>query len=91
MFNQKIILCIGPLKPGEDKLIYEKEFTEAIRTADILSNDNYLSLQTDNTSSHNDLPGLGIKPRSIESVVPGYLAGSPHQHRLDKYRKRASE
>jgi NADH dehydrogenase len=55
------------------------------------SSDNYLSLQTDNTSSHNDLPGLGIKPRSIESVVPGYLAGSPHQHRLDKYRKRVSD
>ena len=55
------------------------------------SSDNYLSLQTDNTSSDNDLPGLGIKPRSIESVVPGYLAGSPHQHRLDKYRKRASD
>ena len=54
------------------------------------SSDNYLSLQTDNTSSHNDLPGLGIKPRSIESVVPDYLAGSPHQHRLDKYRKRVS-
>lgn len=55
------------------------------------SSDNYLSLQTDNTSSHNDLPGLGIKPRSIESVVPDYLAGSPHQHRLDKYRKRVSD
>jgi uncharacterized protein YbjT (DUF2867 family) len=55
------------------------------------SSDNYLSLQTDNTSSHNDLPNLGIKPRSIESVVPGYLAGSPHQHRLDKYRKRVSD
>jgi uncharacterized protein YbjT (DUF2867 family) len=55
------------------------------------STDNYLSLQTDNTSSHNDLPALGIKPRSIESVVPGYLGGSPHQHRLDEYRKRVSD
>lgn len=54
------------------------------------STDNYLSLQTDNTSSGNDLPGLGIKPRSIESVVPGYLAGSPHQHRLDGHRKRVT-
>jgi len=52
------------------------------------SSDNYLSLQTDNTSSENALPALGIKPRSIESVVPGYVGGSPHQHRLDKYRKR---
>ena len=52
------------------------------------SSDNYLSLQTDNTSSENALPALGIKPRSIESVVPGYLGGSPHQHRLDKFRKR---
>lgn len=54
------------------------------------STDNYLSLQTDNTSAHNDLPGLGIKPRSIESVVPGYLSGSSHQHRLDEYRKRVT-
>jgi NADH dehydrogenase len=52
------------------------------------STDNYLSLQTDNTSSENSLPTLGIKPHSIESVVPGYLTGSPHQHRLDNYRKR---
>jgi NADH dehydrogenase len=55
------------------------------------SSDNYLSLQTDNTSARNDLPDLGIKPRSIESVVPDYLAGTPHQHRLDKYRKRVSD
>jgi NADH dehydrogenase len=46
------------------------------------SSDNYLSLQTDNISPHNDLPRLGIKPRAIESVVPGYLGISPRQQRL---------
>ena len=52
------------------------------------STDNYLSLQTENTSPENGLLTLGIKPRSIQSVVPGYLTGSPHQHRLDSFRKR---
>lgn len=51
------------------------------------STDNYLSLQIDNVSDENALPSLGISPRSIEAVVPGYLAGSPHQHRLDSFRK----
>jgi NADH dehydrogenase len=53
------------------------------------SSDNYLSLQTDNTSRENSLPRFGIKPRSIESVVPGYLGVSPRQRRLDDCRKKA--
>jgi NADH dehydrogenase len=53
------------------------------------STDNYLSLQTDNTSEHNSLPRFGIKPRSIESVVPGYLDTSPRQQRLASLRQRA--
>ncbi|MEJ2577425.1 MAG: complex I NDUFA9 subunit family protein [Gammaproteobacteria bacterium] len=53
------------------------------------STDNYLSLQTPNTSTENGLPELGIKPHSIESVVPRYLAGrSPRQQRLDAARRR---
>lgn len=51
------------------------------------STDNYRSLQTDNTSVENSLWRFGIKPRSIESVVPVYLAGTPHQHQLDEFRK----
>lgn len=51
--------------------------------------DNYLSLQVDNTSVENSLWSLGIRPRSIESVVPVYLNRSPHQCHLDNYRKRA--
>lgn len=35
--------------------------------------DNYLSLQTDSVCEHNALTGLGIKPRSVETVVPTYL------------------
>jgi len=53
------------------------------------STDNYKSLQIDNTSIENSLWQLGITPRSLHSVVPVYLSGSPHQHRLDEYRKRA--
>ena len=53
------------------------------------STDNYLSLQTDNTSEENSLPRFGIKPRSIESVVPVYLRVSPRQQRLAMFRQRA--
>jgi uncharacterized protein YbjT (DUF2867 family) len=55
------------------------------------STDNYLSLQTDNTSDENCLPRLGIRPRSIESVVPGYLRTSPRQQRLATFRQRAHQ
>ncbi len=51
------------------------------------SSDNYRSLQTDNTSVENSLWRLGITPHSLESIVPAYLAGSHHQHQLDKFRK----
>jgi NADH dehydrogenase len=53
------------------------------------SSDNYRSLQIDNTSVENSLWRLGINPRSIESIVPAYLAGSPHQRHLNEFRKRA--
>jgi NADH dehydrogenase len=53
------------------------------------STDNYLSLQTPNTSEENGLVELGIRPHSIESVVPTYLAAhSPRQRRLDACRRR---
>ncbi len=53
------------------------------------SSDNYLSLQIDNTSAENSLRRFGIKPRSLASIVPGYLVSSQHQHHLDEFRKRA--
>jgi len=52
------------------------------------SSDNFRSLQTDNTSVENSLWRLGITPHAVKSIVPGYLAGSPHQRRLDDCRKR---
>jgi NADH dehydrogenase len=52
------------------------------------SSDNYLSLQTPNTSEDNSLPELGIEPRSIESVVPAMLGASARQCRLDEFRKK---
>jgi uncharacterized protein YbjT (DUF2867 family) len=51
------------------------------------STDNYRSLQTPNTSDHNALPDFGIRPRSIESTVPGYLVQGTHQRRLDECRR----
>jgi len=53
------------------------------------SSDNYLSLQVDNTSEENSLWRFGIRPRSVASVLPEYLTGSPRQHRLDQCRKQA--
>ena len=53
------------------------------------SSDNYLSLQIENTSIENSLWGFGIRPRSLESIVLGYLSGTQHQRHLDEYRKRA--
>jgi len=53
------------------------------------SSDNYKSLQVDNVSSHNALPGLGISPQSIKAQVTAYLTGTPHQQRLDDWRQHA--
>jgi len=55
------------------------------------SSDNYQSLQLDNVSKANALPELGIRPRSLKSVVPGYLANSLHQSRLDKWRQHSTQ
>lgn len=53
------------------------------------SSDNYRSLQIDNTSTENALWSLGIRPHSLESIVPGYLGQSMHQDHLGRLRKRA--
>jgi len=51
------------------------------------STDNYLSLQTDNTSEGNSLPRLGIRPHSIRGIVPAFLGREPRQQRLDSLRR----
>jgi len=51
------------------------------------SSDNYRSLQIANTSTENSLWSFGIRPRSLESVVPGYLGNSIHQDHLSRFRK----
>lgn len=53
------------------------------------SSDNYRSLQVDNTSTENSLWRFGIRPRALESIVPGYLGNSIHQDHLSRLRKRA--
>jgi NADH dehydrogenase len=54
-----------------------------------LSWDNYLSLKTDNVSDDDGFKRFGVTPRSIDTVVPDYLAGSLHQRRLRDFRKRS--
>ena len=51
------------------------------------STDNYLSLQTDNTSDDNSLPSLGIQPRPIHCVVSECLSHTLRQRRLDALRQ----
>jgi uncharacterized protein YbjT (DUF2867 family) len=51
------------------------------------SSDNYRSLQIDNTSTENALRGFGIRPHSLESIVPAYLGNSIHQDQLSRFRK----
>ena len=51
------------------------------------SSDNYRSLQIDNTSTQNSLWSFGIRPRSLLSIVPGYLGNSLHQDHLSRIRK----
>ncbi len=50
------------------------------------STDNYRSLQIDNTSTENSLWSFGIRPHSIECIVPAYLGDSIHQDRLNRFR-----
>ncbi|MEJ8569523.1 complex I NDUFA9 subunit family protein [Elongatibacter sediminis] len=50
------------------------------------STDNYKSLQWDNVSDDNALPGLGIEPQPVRAIVSAYIGGSPRQRRLDRWR-----
>lgn len=50
------------------------------------STDNYKSLQTDNVTTDNAFPQLGIRPASIDAVVPDYLVESSRQRRLKRAR-----
>ena len=53
------------------------------------STDNYLSTKIDSVCSTDDLERLGIVPRSVESVVPGYLGGGERNARLGRLRASA--
>ena len=53
------------------------------------STDNYLSTKVDSVCSCNGLERLGIAPRSVESVVPGYLGRSERNSRLGRLRASA--
>ena len=51
--------------------------------------DNYLSTKVDSVCSDNGLERLGIAPRSVESVVPGYLGPNERNSRLGGLRASA--
>ena len=53
------------------------------------STDNYLSTKIDSTCSCNGLEELGIAPRSVESIVPGYLGGNERNSWLGRLRATA--
>lgn len=55
------------------------------------STDNYRSLQVDNVTRDNMLPRLGIRPASIDAVVPDYLVNSARQRRLRRVRGAQTE
>ena len=50
------------------------------------STDNYLSTKVDSVCSPDDLEKLGIVPRSVESVVPGYLGVGERNASLGRLR-----
>ena len=54
-----------------------------------LSYDNYLSMKTDNVCEHNGFADLGMTPRSVESIVPTYLAAHTARGRYDSFRHEA--
>lgn len=49
--------------------------------------DNYKSLKTDSTSSTNGFAYFHLDPKSIDLVVPDYMAGSSRQRRLQSLRR----
>ena len=51
--------------------------------------DNYFSLQSDSVCKNSFPEELGITPRSVESVVPGYLSQRSNRGRFDQYRAAA--
>jgi NADH dehydrogenase len=51
--------------------------------------DNYLSMQVDSVCSQNGFARLGITPRSLESIAPGYLAGSRKERLYSELRTSA--
>lgn len=53
------------------------------------STDNYLSTKIDSTCSRNGLEELGIAPRSVESIVPGYLGRNERNSWLGRLRATA--
>lgn len=50
--------------------------------------DNYRSLQIDSVCKENGFHSLGIKPRSLEAIVPTYLGNEHREHELSQYRKK---
>lgn len=53
------------------------------------SSDNYRSLSVDSVCSDDGCARLGIKPQSLQAIVPGYLGPGTRGSRMDRYRAAA--
>jgi NADH dehydrogenase len=53
------------------------------------STDNYRSLTVDSVCSSNGFLRLGIQPRAMQAIVPGYLGREGGRSRYDQFRSRA--
>ena len=51
--------------------------------------DNYYSLQKDSICRESALSGLGIRPQSVEAIVPTYLGNRNYRARYNQYRAEA--
>lgn len=51
--------------------------------------DNYYSLQKDSVCRESALSGLGIRPHSVEAIVPTYLGDRNYRARYNQYRAEA--
>ena len=53
------------------------------------STDNYLSLTVHSICEHDGCKGLGLKPASMESMLPAWLGSAAHEYKLDLWRRAA--
>ena len=79
--HKKLVLGMGKLFSKIQARVLE------MLPGQLMSRDNYRSLQVNSTCKENGLIALGIEPHSIESVVPRYLNSIDSRSKYNKYRR----